>query len=57
MPGYLKKKKETYSIVNVREACNDRNAFLTSDDQNRFKLWSCQNVRDALLFLLDNILY
>ena len=36
-------------------ACNDKIAFFTSDDQKRFKLWSCQNVCDALIYLLDNI--
>ena len=32
-------------------ACNDRNAFY----QSRYTLWSCQNVCDALSYLLDNI--
>ena len=36
-------------------ACNDKIAYFTSDDQQRFKLWSCQNVFDALIYLLDNI--
>ena len=36
-------------------ACNDRTAFLTSSDQSRYTLWSCQNVCDALSYLLDNI--
>ena len=36
-------------------ACNDKIAFFTSEDQKRFKLWSCQNVFDALIYLLDNI--
>ena len=36
-------------------ACNDRKAFFTSSDQNRYTLWSCQNVCDALSYLLDNI--
>ena len=36
-------------------ACNDRKAFLTSSDQSRYTLWSCQNVCDALSYLLDNI--
>ena len=31
-------------------ACNGRNAFFTSDN-----LWSCQKVRETLIFLLDNI--
>ena len=37
-------------------ACNDKEAFFTSADHYRgFHLWSCQNVCDALSFLLDNI--
>ena len=36
-------------------ACNDRKAFFTSSDQSRYTLWSCQNVCDALSYLLDNV--
>ena len=37
-------------------ACNDKNVFFTSKDHYRgYHLWSCQNVCDALSFLLDNI--
>ena len=37
-------------------ACNDKKAFFTSADHYRgYHLWSCQNVCDALSFLLDNI--
>ena len=36
-------------------ACNDRKAFFTSSDQSQYTLWSCQNVCDALSYLLDNI--
>ena len=37
-------------------ACNDKEAFFTSADHYRgYHLWSCQNVCDALSFLLDNI--
>ena len=36
-------------------ACNDRNAFFTSEKPKKYHAWSCQNVRDALTFLLDNI--
>ena len=35
--------------------CDDKIAFFTSDDQKRFKLWSCQKVCDASIYLLDNI--
>ena len=36
-------------------ACNDRNAFFTSDAVRNYNLWSCQEVCEALTFLLDNI--
>ena len=36
--------------------CNDKKAFFTSTDHYKgYHLWSCQNVCDALSFLLDNI--
>ena len=36
--------------------CNDKKAFFTSADHYRgYHHWSCQNVCDALSFLLDNI--
>ena len=35
--------------------CNDKKAFFTSTDQRGNNLWSCQNVCDALSYLLDNI--
>ena len=36
-------------------ACNERQAFFTSEDTKRYKLWSCQNVCEALIYLLDII--
>ena len=36
-------------------ACNDRNAFFTSEKPKKYHAWSCQNVCDALIFLLNNI--
>ena len=36
-------------------ACNDRNAFITSEKPKKYHAWSCQNVCDALTFLLENI--
>ena len=36
-------------------ACNKRNAFFTPEHQNRYKLWSCQNMCEALTYLLDDI--
>ena len=38
-------------------ACNDKNAFFTSEEQEKYDAWSYQNVCDALTFLLVNILY
>ena len=38
--------------------CNDKKAFFTSADHYRgYHLWFCQNVCDALSFLLDNIYF
>ena len=36
-------------------ACNDKNAFFTSEQPKRYKLWSCQKMCDALHYLLDDI--
>ena len=36
-------------------ACNDKNAFFTSDAVRNHNLGSCQKVCEALTFLLDNI--
>ena len=36
-------------------ACNDKNAFFTSDAVRNYHLWSCQKVCEALTFVLDNI--
>ena len=36
-------------------ACNDKNAFFTSEQPKQYKLWSCQKMCDALNYLLDNI--
>ena len=36
-------------------ACNDRNAFFTSDAVRNYNSWSCQEVCEALTFFLDNI--
>ena len=47
---FYKKEGELYL------ACNDKNAFITSKDHHKgYQLWSCQNVCDALSFLLGNI--
>ena len=34
-------------------ACNDKNAFFTSEQPKRYKLWSCQKMCDALNYLLE----
>ena len=36
-------------------ACNDKKAFFTCIDHRGYKPLSCQNVGDALSYLLDNI--
>ena len=36
-------------------ACNDKNAFFTSEKPKRYKLRSCQKMYDARHYLLDNI--
>ena len=36
-------------------ACNDKNAFFTSEQPKLYKLWSCQKMCDTLHYLLDNI--
>ena len=36
-------------------ACNDKNAFFTSEQPKRYKLWSCQKMCNALHYRLDNI--
>ena len=36
-------------------AVNDKNAFFTSEQPKRYKLWSCQKMCDAFHYLLDNI--
>ena len=38
-------------------ACNDKKAFFTSTDHRGYKLWSCQNVCNALSYLLENIYF
>ena len=38
-------------------ACYDQNAFFTSEKPKKYHAWSCQNVCDALTFLLDNIFF
>ena len=35
-------------------ACNDKAFFTSADHYRGYHLWSCQNVCNALSFLLDN---
>ena len=37
-------------------ACNDKNAFFTSEQPKQYKLWLCQKMCDALHYVLDSIL-
>ena len=62
LPHNLIKEKLTELIEHTinREAsfylaCNDKNAFSTSEQPKRYKLWSCQKICDALHYLLDDI--
>ena len=65
LPHNLIKKNTRFDRVDIQKsiknygslylACNDRKAFFTSSDQSRYTLWSCQNVCDALSYLLDNV--
>ena len=62
LPYNLNKDKLIYLIKRTFQrkgspylACNDRNAIFTSEKTKKYHAWSCQNVFDALTFLLDNI--
>ena len=37
-------------------ACNEERAFFTSTVYKNYKLWSCQQVCEALVYLVDTIL-
>ena len=41
-------KRESYSYL----ACNDRNAFFTSETLKKYHAWSCQNECEALTFFI-----
>ena len=62
LPHHLIKDKLIHLINRtfIREntlylACNEECAFFTSGVYNNHNLWSCQNVCDALVYLLDSI--
>ena len=44
-----------YHLFKIRIAFNDRNAFFTLEKPKKYQAWSCQNVCEALTFLLNNI--
>ena len=44
-----------HNLIKDKLACNDRNAFFTSENPKNYHAWSSQNVCDALTFLMDNI--
>ena len=48
-------KQTFYREGSVYLACNNKNAFFTSEQPKQYKLWSCQKMCDALHYLLDNI--
>ena len=61
MPHNLIKEKLTELIQqtfnregSLYSACNNKNVFFTSEQPNRYKLWSRQEKCDALHYLLDN---
>ena len=62
LPHNLIKEEQTELIeqtfnreVSLFLACNGKNAFFTSEQPKRYKLWPCQKMCDALHYLLDNI--
>ena len=57
VPGHVENFAISTPLVNFSPylACSDRNAFFTSEKPKKYHAWSCQNVCDALTFLLDNI--
>ena len=36
-------------------ACNEERAFFASKEHKKYDLWSCQKLKDALIYLLDNM--
>ena len=61
LPHHLIKNKpialieHTFTGEKTYLACNEERAFFTSDVYKNYKLWSCQNICEALVYLLDNI--
>ena len=44
-------KREKKSFI----ACNTERAFFTNDNYEKYTMWTCEQVCDSLVFLLDNI--
>ena len=42
-------------MVGLGRVCNEERDFFTSDVYKNYKLWSCQKVCEALVYLLDKI--
>ena len=49
----LKEPSKEKALITLHELTE--NAFYTSEQPKKYRVWSCQNVCDALTFLLDNI--
>ena len=52
---FYRGRKITIEQQSLYTACNDRNAFFTSDAVRNYNLWSRKRVCEALTFLLDKI--
>ena len=48
--------EQTFNREGLYLACNDKNAYFTSEQPKRYILWSCQKMCEALHYRLDNIL-
>ena len=63
LPHHLIKDKltdiieRTFSREKHYLACNEKRAFFTSDVYTNYNFWSCQKVCEALVYLLDWIIF
>ena len=53
--GFRATSLSTYDFSTIFTTLPHISSFFTSEDTKRYKLWSCQNVCEALIYLLDNI--
>ena len=51
----LPRKYNTYVACNMKKKSVAEQGFFTSEKPKKYHAWSCQNVCDAVTFLLDNI--